>query len=291
MKSLRRVMIGAAAAVLAAGGCATSHRQVRSNALDFLYPEGTGPSPPTEVRLVVPVRVGIAFPPSAAFHGESFTEDRKADLLERIAVAFRDRAEIASVQVIPATYLSPKGGFPSLDRVAAAFGVDLAALVSYDQVQFRDSTTASFLYWTIVGAYVVKGEKNETRTRLDAAVFDIKSRALLFNASGQSSVGGKATPVQTEAALRQRSDDGFKLATDELIANLRSALDEFKRQAATGSVRGPGTPALAMVDASTGEPISPEGGADGGGAVGLAEAALMALLLAGARRLDRRRGV
>ncbi|HJQ99162.1 MAG TPA: rhombotarget lipoprotein [Candidatus Polarisedimenticolaceae bacterium] len=265
------------AALLIVSSCAPSHRQIKSNALEYLYPNGAAAAPATEVRLKVPVRVGIAFAPPRSSWQESFTEEQKQALLAKIAAAFRERTIIGSVQEISTMYLQPGGGFADLDRVAAAYGIDLVVLVSYDQVQFSDTTAASLAYWTIVGAYIVKGEKNETKTMLDAAVFDIPSRAMLFTASGRSGVTGHATPLGAEQALRSRSEEGFQQATDDLIVNLNTSLEAFRTQAATGTVRGPGTPLVTIVDGAVGS----EGGSGGGSAGGLDAAALALLVAAG----------
>ena len=45
--------------------CAIENR-ITSNSLDFLYPKGVDASPPGDVTLQLPLRVGIAFAPSAA---------------------------------------------------------------------------------------------------------------------------------------------------------------------------------------------------------------------------------
>ena len=42
------------------------------------------------------------------------------------------------------------------------FGIDVIVLLSYDQVQFRDEGLLSLTYWTVVGAYTIPGEKNDT---------------------------------------------------------------------------------------------------------------------------------
>ncbi len=55
-----------------------------------------------------------------------------------------------------------------------------------------------------MGAYVVKGEKNETRTLMDAVVYDIRSRALLFRASGESGIIG----VRVASPRRARPGGG-----------------------------------------------------------------------------------
>lgn len=280
-------LIGLVLAVGAiAAGCAATQRQIRSDALEFLYPAGTTGIPASDVTLKPPIRVGVAFAPASASRAETFTEDERQNLLAKIVEAFRGREGIASVQPIPTTYLQPGGGFANIDRVAATFGFDVVALISYDQVQFSESGTASIAYWTIIGAYVVRGEKNETRTMLDAAVFDVASRALLFNASGRSGVMGKATPVGIERKLRERSREGFDAAMTDLVANLDTALAAFQEQIKTGTVRGPGTAAVTLADAS-GNPLPP---GSGGGSHGALAWCLAGLVAAGARLAWRRSG-
>src|SRR5262245_62729547 len=98
-----RSSLPALCAVLAFGvsGCATGHRQIKSNALEYLYPNGAAEAPATDVRLRVPVRVGVAFAPPRSSWQESFTEEQKQMLLQKISAAFRDRPTIGSVQEIP----------------------------------------------------------------------------------------------------------------------------------------------------------------------------------------------
>jgi rhombotail lipoprotein len=125
------------------------------------------------------------------------------------------------------------------------YGVDVMALMSYDQVQFTDQNILALTYWTIVGAYVVNGERNETRTMLDAAVYDIASRKLLFRAPGYSQVKRGATLVNLSKELRGDSERGFKEAATNLVSNLIVQLEDF-RQRVTNSpteykiVRKPG---------------------------------------------------
>ena len=286
-RSLGGIGIGLLAAALVGMACVSVQHRVRSNALEFLYPKGTEAVPAGDVTLKLPVRVGVAFAPAAATWEDRFTSNQKQALLKQVVDAFTGRPGIAGVEAISPGYLTAGGGFADLDRLRAAFGIDLVALISYDQMQFSETGRASWAYWTIVGLYVVKGEKNQTQTFMDAAVYDIPSRALLFNASGQSAIGGASTPIDQARVLRDRSGEGFEQATADLIANLGTALETFEKQAATGTVRGPGTPAVAMLDA-TGKPVAGPG-SEGGGAFGPAEIA-GALLLAAIGILGRRRG-
>ena len=271
---------------LIVAGCAVRH-QIRSNALEYLYPKGSPPVPPGDVKLQLPLRAGLAFAPPGPQWQEPFSETQKLALLHRVSDAFKDREGIAGVEPIPTNFLGPGGGFEEIDRLKASFGIDLMAMVSYDQFQFSETGKSSWTYWTLVGAYLVKGEKNETRTVMNAVVYDIPSRAMLFQATGSSSVSGSSTPIDVEKALRVRSEEGFDKATDDLIAHLDSALATFQQQAKTGTVRGAGTPAIAIVDAS-GNVVGT--GSGGAGALGGEELAIgVALTLLALSGRGRRR--
>ncbi|MGE3667918.1 MAG: rhombotarget lipoprotein [Steroidobacteraceae bacterium] len=284
-----RMMLGAVLATLVLlVSCASTTTQRRASSLEFLYPQGVPAQPPTDVTLNLPLRVGIAFPPPPATKdrqpAESFDESQKRALLERVAAAFRDRPEIARVEVIPTFDLKPDGGFENLDQLAKMYGLDVFALVSYEQVQFDETTKASITYWTIVGAYLIQGNRNETRTVMDASVFDIPSRALLFRASGTSTLQGSATAIDSPRELREAGAKGFEEATTMLIADLDRMLAGFREQAKSGTVRGAGTSAVTVTD-------SAGGGVGGAGAVGVIELAAAILFAAGAALLSRRRAV
>lgn len=261
--------------LLTVGACVTVPGRLQSNVLDFIYPEGSKENLAQAVTLELPVRVGVAFAPlTRVGHSIGFlNEVQRQELLTRIAEAFEGHDGIEGIDVIPSTYLKPGGGFDNLDRLQAAFGTDLLALIGVDQMQFTETGGASWTYLTIVGAYVVKGERNEIHTVLETAVFDISSRALLFRASGANTVKKRSTPVGTGRTRRLLSEEGFSQATDDLIEQLGGALEAFEEQAATGTVRGVGTPAIRMVDASGAEVIP------GGGALGTAELVLIVLLV------------
>jgi rhombotail lipoprotein len=272
-----RCLVAVAVVAILATSCVVNRPLVvKNSALDFLYAGSeAGASPPSDVRLELPLRVGIAFAPSVAGIRDPFTELQKQDLLSRIRDAFDKSEFVQSIEVIPTTYLSLGGGFENLDRLRVAFGVDLIGLVSYDQRQFTESSGSSWTYLTVIGAYLVKGEKNETRTVMDAVIYDIPSRSLLFRAAGSSASASSATPAGISRRLREDSEGGFETATDDLIVNLETALESFKGQVKNGSVRGPGTPAIEVV-------ADPESG--GAGAIGGLDLVAALALLVVARR-------
>jgi rhombotail lipoprotein len=276
-----------------AAGCINSlpptHRV--NSALDFLYPQGvTAPAPASEVVLKLPLRVGLAFAPNRGYVPDPITEEQKQKLLGRVAAAFKENKAISHLEVVPTTYLQPGGGFANLDQIRKSLGLDLMVLVSYDQAQFTESTRASWTYLTVVGPLLIEGEKNDTRTVMDAVVYDINSEALLFRAAGESTVNGHSSPLNVAHKRRIYAAEGFDKATESLIDNLHTALAHFDEQARNGTVQGPGTPAIAMYSAK-GEriTIARGSGGGGGGALGIPELILAALI--GLSLLARRRAV
>ena len=238
----KRLCIVLSLAVLIAG--CSGKRHYSSSLMGYLYPEEQKVVQKGQPTLELPIRVGIAFVPdstatgSEAFHTWSghqgtyhaLDEKERMDLMESVADEFRDYDFIESIELIPSAYLSPRGGFDNLQQVSTMYDIDVIALVSYDQVQHTDEGLLSLSYWTIVGAYVVQGEKNSTSTLIDAAVFHIPSKNLLFRAPGKSLVKDSATPVNLNEQLRNDAVEGFGAATEDMIINLQIQLDLFQEK-------------------------------------------------------------
>jgi len=158
------------------------------------------------------------------------SENKKMELMKQVGAQFKSHPFIKSIEYIPSTYLTAKGGFANLEQLRAIYGVDVMVLLSFDQVQFTDEGLLSLSYWTVVGAYVVQAEKNETQTMLDGAVYDIASRKLLFRAPGLSKIKRSATPVNLQEQLRHDRERGFDEAATNLVTGLTAQLDEFKER-------------------------------------------------------------
>ena len=217
-------------------GCHSGMQARRtSSVVAYLYPtKADVAEKPAVPTLNLPLSVGIAFVPGDPAVGRgavsTLSEKQKMDLIDRVAASFRGYPFVKSLQAIPSQYLMPHGGFTNLDQIRTMYGVDVIALLSFDQIQHTDQGLLSLTYWTIVGAYVVKGEKNDTSTMLDAAVYDIPSRKMLFRAPGASQIKGAATPVNLSEQLRKDSHEGFEKASDQLIVTLTEQLDRFKEK-------------------------------------------------------------
>lgn len=147
-----------------------------------------------------------------------------------MADQFRGRDYIQTIEIVPSTYLRSEGGFSNLDQVRSLLGVDVIGHVAYDQVQFTNQNILSLTYWTIVGAYIFHGKKNDTQTLMEAAVYDIASRHLLFRAPGASQVQAGGAAVYLAQNLRADSAKGFDVAIAELIKNLQTQLEDFRER-------------------------------------------------------------
>ena len=282
--SCRPIRLALAGAVLAAlAACAGGPTHHATSAMSYLYPDRANHvETPTVPVLSLPMRVGIAFVPEEGnqcgpCEQHAFPETERAALMARVSDHFRDSAFVKSIEIIPSSYLTPRGSFANLDQLRSMFGVDVIALLSYDQIQFTDEGRSALTYWTVIGAYFVDGEKNDTRTLMDAVVYDIASRRLLFRAPGVSSIKGTSTPVNLTEQLRKDREKGFRLASDQLITNLDVQIGSFREKVK----RGPSDYRVVK---------QPEyrGGAVGGGSAGAVLVALV-VILAAASALGRHR--
>lgn len=217
-------------------GCAEFYgkRQSRyaSSVVEYLYPEKEIAVVPSIPHLSLPLRVGIAFVPESGreMGAGGLDEKEKMDLMERISSEFRALPFVKEIDLIPTDYLTKGGGFTNLDQIRTMYGIDVIALISYDQVQHTDEGILSLSYWTIIGAYTIKGEKNDTNTMIDTVLYDIPSRKMLFRAPGTSHIKGSSTLINLSEQLRSDSLKGFHLAADNLVTNLQAELDRFKKK-------------------------------------------------------------
>lgn len=261
-------IVGGCSSMWQLGGGSGSRSGVSSSLVDYLYPKGEVPPDISKTipRLELPLRVGIAFVPGQG-GGSVISEATKMQLLQNVKAEFVDRDYIAHIEVIPDSYLRSSYGINGMQQVARLYGVDVMALVSYDQVAASDDSPASFLYWTIVGAYVIKATSNEVQTFVDTAVFDVNTARLLFRAPGLDKSSDRSTLIESTEAVRKTRDASFAAAMQAMTGNLAQELDLFRERVKQD-------PAVADVQWKEG---SGGGGASGG-------LTLFVMLIAAARR-------
>jgi rhombotail lipoprotein len=233
-----------------------------SSLVDYLYPDGQEPPDfeQTIPYLELPLRVGIAFVPSQAGYG-TISEATKMQLLAKVKAEFIDREYISHIEVIPDTYLRSSSGVIGMQQVARLYDVDIMALVSYDQVAVSEENPTGLLYWTIVGAYLIKATSNEVQTFVDTAVFDVDTARLLFRAPGAHTMSDRSTLVEAGEVVRKAKDESITVAMEQMTGNLAVELDRFQ-------ARVKEDPGVANTEWKPGY---------GGGALGLWMLALLAL--------------
>lgn len=243
--------------------CQSSARSSTS-LVSFLFPKGAEPPAENSIpQLTLPVRVGIAFIPETSSGGAVGLEAaRRDEILERIRKRFADRKFVSQIVIIPDYYLKGRGGFDNLAGVQRLFGVDVLALASYDQVTYWDQNNWSLGYFTIVGAYMLKGNQHDVVTLMDLAVVDPTSRSILLRAGGTDERGKHTTAADETREARESQVSGFSAATDDLIEHFDQALTQFEADVRAGK---------ASVRVATRAPNSTSaGGAGSDGAGGVA---------------------
>ncbi len=162
------------------------------------------------------------------------------------------------------------------------YGVDVLALVSYDQVTYRDQNNWSLGYLTIVGAYVLKGNQHDVVTLMDLAVVDPASRSILLRAGGTDDRTRHTTAVHEVREARESQGKGFSAATDDLIEHFDQSLTQFEADVRAGKANVRVATRAASASGGTG------GG--GGGAFDVLSLAALAAVLALARLRNARAG-
>jgi rhombotail lipoprotein len=216
------------------GSMAMKQSKQTASVVDYLY---SGQQPPEKIQqasiaeLSIPLRIGIAFVPGVADPKFGITEVEQMRWSAQIKAAFEKYPFVGELTVIPTAYLKSGGGFDNLRQVATLFNLEVIALLSYDQIQFSEPNKLSMAYWTGIGAYLVPGDQYDIHTVLEATVFDIRTRKLLFRAPGTSTVKGSASWVKFSDSSRQARAEGFDNALQQLIPNVDAALQAFRKQA------------------------------------------------------------
>ncbi len=222
--------------LLLLSGCVSpsqrTQRHQATSVVQFLYPDQSPLITPSTPTLRLPLRVGIAFVPvGKSKHGNNahpLDETRQQQLMQAVSAEFKNLPFVQGIEHIPGSYLRPEGSFTNLDQLKSMFGVDVIVLLSTDQTQNTGSNRWSFAYWSIVGLYFIEAERNDTHTMLDATVYDIASRKLLFRAPGINTVKHHSAPVYTNEELRRDPDARYTAAAAALTQNLKTELEAFK---------------------------------------------------------------
>jgi rhombotail lipoprotein len=248
-----------------------AHSHNSSSLVDFLFPDGKVPIATEQPQLSIPLRVGLGFLPSVNTSGAGLDEAHQQELLERIRQRFMSRRFVSDIVLVPDYYLATHRGFAGLEGVQRLYDLDVIALVSFDQETILDQNDWSLAYLTIVGAYVVKGNRHDVSTLVDLAVVDPRTRKLIIRAGGADLRHGNTTLVEANRETHAANITGFSAATNLMIDHFDHELSRFEADVKSG------TAPVRVLSKNTGDNVRGGGGALGGSCIGL-------LLLAVVRR-------
>ena len=242
MKNVKTILLGLICAALFSG-CAMfqpiQHQGVSSSLVDYLYPDGNIPANLVEDKpmLELPLRIGLAFiPPSRSPIRSEISDKQKNELLEQVKTQFEGYNFIEHITVIPDNYLKHKRGFTTVEQIARLYGVDIIALVSYDQVLFTKNNISSLTYLTVASAFIFPGDEQRVDTFVDTAVFDVRTRKLLFRAPGIDSKKDISRLFAVESERIRIKQESFASAISHMSGNLDIELNKFKERVKQGQI-------------------------------------------------------
>lgn len=241
---MKRIAIATAtvlAALLVSGcvgmfGHGTQRHHRSSSLVQFLYPGGAPPAQTAPPVMKLPLTVGVAFLPPVGGTG-ALDDAEKNRVLEQVRARFKSRAFVREIMPIPDYYLGDARGFEGLAALQRLYGLDLVALISYDQVARQEANELSLAYLTIVGAYLFPGTSQDVNTLVDLAVVDPVSRSLVLRAAGMDSRAGASTEAGSQQRLRNRSVAGFRDAAAQMIERFDTELRRFEQDVREGTSR------------------------------------------------------
>lgn len=209
--------------------CDSGYRNHKSSVVDYLYPNQQVTMQHTIPQISLPIKVGIAFVPGEDRSQYSFLrENEKIRFIDIVRQEFEANDLIGSIQIIPSYYLYPKGGFKNLSEIKGFFDIDIAVLVSYDQIQQFQEDQNPLYALVPFGTCFFQTVKNDTYTMVDATVYHIESQKLLFRASGTSQLNNTSAIDFNNKNLLKERNAGFELALKNMIPSLKNELEQFK---------------------------------------------------------------
>jgi len=215
-------------------GCASYNSGLRtvqkqSNLASFLFSGNQPQAPAQKAPLQLPAKVGIAFVPGDPA-SSNLPDTTKKEVIEAVRSQLAKHTKyVAGAQSIPSIYLTPSGGVQNLEQVAQQFGVDVIVILGANQLQKHErNSLAAFLDVTIIGQYLIPGNTVDTATVLEAAVYHVPSRALIFRTDGANQKTSRSTRYGSSQTAQNDSASSILDASKKLVVSIGEALVGFE---------------------------------------------------------------
>lgn len=216
-------------------GCASYNNGIRtvqkqSNLASFLFSGNAPQAPAQKAPLILPAKVGIAFVPGDPA-SSNLPETTKKEVIEAVRSQLAKHTKyVAGAQAIPSIYLTPRGGVQNLKQVAQQFGVDVIVILGANQFQKHErNSLAAFLDVTIIGQYLIPGNTVDTATVLEAAVYHVPSRALIFRTDGANQKRSHSTRYGSSQTAQNDAASSILDASKKLVLSIGEALIGFEK--------------------------------------------------------------
>lgn len=237
LKHLTPLLICLSLTACACGGSVhTVQRQ--SSLATYLYAgkESAG-TVPQKRPLIPPVRVGVSFVPADGKNLD-IPETTKKQVIDTVrAQLATHKRYVSAAYAIPSSYLRPQGGVAELEQVAREFDVDVIVLLAANQFQKHErNSLAAFLDITIIGGFVIPGNTVDTNTVLEAAVYHVPSRALIFRTDGSDVKTSRSTQFASSGAAHNDTVSSIEDASKKLVMSIAQSLVKFEEFDATKAV-------------------------------------------------------
>lgn len=223
------------ACLVLCSGCASYSNSLRtvqrqSNLASFLFSGNQPQTPAQKAPLHLPAKVGIAFVPGDPA-SSNLPETTKKEVIEAVRSQLAKHTKyVAGAQAIPSVYLAPRGGVQNLEQVAQQFGVDVIVILGANQFQKHErNSLAALLDVTIIGQYLIPGNTVDTATALEAAVYHVPSRALIFRTDGTSQKRSRSTDYGSSQAAQNDAVSSILDASKKLVVSIGEALVGFEK--------------------------------------------------------------
>ncbi len=216
-------------------GCASYNNGLRtvqkqSNLASFLFSGNQPQAPAQKAPLLLPAKVGIAFVPGDPA-SSNLPDTTKKEVIEAVRSQLAKHTKyVAGAQSIPSIYLTPRGGVQNLEQVAQQFGVDVIVILGANQFQKHErNSLAAFLDVTIIGQYLIPGNTVDTATVLEAAVYHVPSRALIFRTDGANQMTSRSTHYGSSQTAQNAAASSILDASKKLVVSIGEALVGFEK--------------------------------------------------------------
>lgn len=223
------------ACLLLCSGCASYNNSLRtvqrqSNLASFLFSGNAPQAPAQKAPLHLPAKVGIAFVPGDPA-SSNIPETTQKEVIEAVRSQLAKHTKyVAGAQAIPSIYLTPRGGVQNLEQVAQQFGVDVIVILGANQFQKHErNSLAALLDVTIIGQYLIPGNTVDTATVLEAAVYHVPSRALIFRTDGASQKRSRSTDYGSSQTAQNDAVSSILDASKKLVVSIGEALIGFEK--------------------------------------------------------------